>query len=288
MNHTIDVLSAENLPETSSVPAAFILCLIPAAVIFFSRRFRGSTFLRRAAAVLCSVPALFLCAGYLPAAQAQDTCTTWNDVSSWSGLYTAMQSGGCFKLTASVTYDGTDDTPKLLQVPSGKPVTLDLNGNTINRGLTGQDAREDGYVISVSGTLNLTDSGTDGTITGGNNISDGGGVYVATGGTFTMTGGTISGNSAQYGGGVYVTGTGATFTMSGGTIGGTDTNSGFWRRRGVCVRKRHLHHVQRYDLPKYRCRTRRRGICIRKRHLHHVQRYDLRQYFFQWQRRRGI
>ena len=99
MNHTIDVLSAENLPETGSVPAAFILCLIPAAVIFFSRRFRGSTFLRRAAAVLCSVPALFLCAGYLPAAQAQDTCTTWNDVSSWSELVTAMKSDGCIRLT---------------------------------------------------------------------------------------------------------------------------------------------------------------------------------------------
>lgn len=58
-----------------------------------------------------------------------------------------------------------------------------------------------------------------GVITGGTGIKDsqyptpgGGGIYVAPGGSLTMTGGSIVGCSAQYGGGVYVEGT---FTMSG-------------------------------------------------------------------------
>ena len=221
MNHTIDVLSAENLLETGSVPAAFILCLIPAAVIFFSRRFRGSTFLRRAAAVLCSVSALFLCAGYLPAAQAQDTCT-WNDVNTWSGLYEAMQSDGCIKLTASVTYGtGGGEHASETLVLSGKTVTLDLNGNTIDRGLAWEAAQEGGYVISVSGTLTLTGSGT---ITGGKNAGNGGGVYVASKGSLTMNSGiSIEYNSAENGGGVYVDG--GTFTLSGGTFTGNSASS---------------------------------------------------------------
>ena len=60
---------------------------------------------------------------------------------------------------------------------------------------------------------------TEGVITGGTGKQDldhptlsGGGIYVAPGGSLTMTGGSIVGCSAQYGGGVYVEGT---FTMSG-------------------------------------------------------------------------
>jgi hypothetical protein len=52
--------------------------------------------------------------------------------------------------------------------------------------------------------------------------STGGGVSVASGGSFTMNGGTISGNSASYyGGGVYV-GRGNRFVKTGGTIDGTN------------------------------------------------------------------
>jgi hypothetical protein len=49
----------------------------------------------------------------------------------------------------------------------------------------------------------------------------GGGVYVTSSGTFTMTGGTISGNSAYDGGGVHVPGTGTFRKQSGGIIYGS-------------------------------------------------------------------
>jgi len=50
-------------------------------------------------------------------------------------------------------------------------------------------------------------------------------VYIAAGGTFTMSSGNLTGNSAAYGGGVYVSG--GTFTMSGGAVSGnTATTNG--------------------------------------------------------------
>jgi hypothetical protein len=61
----------------------------------------------------------------------------------------------------------------------------------------------------------------DGTISGNTATSYGGGVYVFSGGTFTMNGGTISGNTAtSYGGGVYVER--GTFIKTGGAIYGDD------------------------------------------------------------------
>jgi hypothetical protein len=55
-----------------------------------------------------------------------------------------------------------------------------------------------------------------GTIRGNSAANDGGGVYIATGGGFTMSGGTIEGNSAANNGrGVYVSSTAAGFSMAG-------------------------------------------------------------------------
>ncbi|MEG1264330.1 MAG: fibronectin type III domain-containing protein, partial [Clostridia bacterium] len=124
--------------------------------------------------------------------------------------------------------DGTAESTGYILVPSEKTIILDLNGQTIDRGLT--SAVEYGNVITVSGNLTLKDTsaGKKGTITGGNN-SDGGGVYVAgedsAGGTFTMEGGSIAGNTAGIGGGVYVDGT---FNVSGAAkvSGNTETMSG--------------------------------------------------------------
>ncbi|MCD8105555.1 MAG: hypothetical protein LUF35_11290, partial [Lachnospiraceae bacterium] len=116
-------------------------------------------------------------------------------------------SSGSYYLADGVTLT-TDIT-----IASGATVTIDLNGQT----LTGTG---NGSVITVNGTLTLTDSSTEGTgvVTGGS-ASYGGGVYVESNGTFEMSGGTISGNTASSnGGGVYVNG--GTFTMTGGTISG--------------------------------------------------------------------
>ena len=111
-------------------------------------------------------------------------------------------SSGSYILNEDVTLT-TDIT-----IPSGAEVTIDLAGHT----LTGTGS---GSVITVSGTLTLTDSGSDGTITGGK-ATNGGGVFVSDG-TLTMEGGTISGNTASgNGAGVYVTN--GFFTMNDGTV----------------------------------------------------------------------
>jgi len=131
-------------------------------------------------------------------------------------------------LTGDVTADEGDTA---LVIPAGRYVTLNLNGHTIDRGLTNENAKDAGNVITVNGNLTLTDSSTDhtGKITGGNNSGSGGGVLVD-GGKFTMSGGTIKRCNATFGGGVYVAGDTAsrgTFTMENGTITGcTATNNG--------------------------------------------------------------
>ena len=109
------------------------------------------------------------------------------------------------------------------------PIILNLNGKTIDRGLT--EAVSDGQVILISnGNVTIKDSsansdGTGGTgkITGGNvsedsgNSPNGGGICIENG-SLTLESGSISKNkAATEGGGVYVDSNG-TFTMAGGII----------------------------------------------------------------------
>ena len=155
------------------------------------------------------------------------------EITSWAGLQAALKADGSTPviLAQNITA-GTYDS--CLEVPSGVTVTLDLNGHTIDRGLTGEGktAQDNGNVITVKGNLTVQDNSTNqtGKITGGNTNSNSGGVYVA-GGTFKMTGGTISGNKANNGkgGGVYLDG--GAFTMTGGTISGNTAKYG----GGVCM-----------------------------------------------------
>ena len=140
----------------------------------------------------------------------------------------ANSSGGTITLLKNI--DSTNDAFRAGPITfSGTNVTLDLNGNRIDRELTSASAQANGNVITVSGgsSLTLADSAGGGMITGGNTaVSVGGGVYVNTDGTFTMSGGEISGNTADSGGdGVYVD-AGGTFTMSGGTISGNTAQYG--------------------------------------------------------------
>ena len=158
----------------------------------------------------------------------------------WSALQSQLNAGGTVTLTRDVTA-GESDTA--LVIPSDKTVTLDLAGFTIDRGLT--SATENGNVITVNGTLTVTDSSADedhpygvGTITGGynkysENGAHGGGVYVSPTGSFTLAGGTISGNHVDedYGGGVFVdydheTYSCGQFTMTGGAISGNTAQYG--------------------------------------------------------------
>ena len=112
-----------------------------------------------------------------------------------------------------------------IYVPSGANIILDLNGKTIDRGLSSQ--RSNGSVIFVEGILRLIDSGfdsktiydltgiynestihdiTSGKIKGGNN-SFGGGIEVIRG-KFYMYGGAICENEAYGGGGIFGTASG--------------------------------------------------------------------------------
>ena len=67
----------------------------------------------------------------------------------------------------SKTYTLTEDvnTAGYIYVPEGVTATIDLNGHTIDRGLT--TAVKNGMVIWVAGNLTVTDSGTGGIIKGG-------------------------------------------------------------------------------------------------------------------------
>ena len=174
-----------------------------------------------------------------------DVTVTATFIMTWSSLNDALWSD----CTITLPYDiiaGSGNGQ--LIIPSGVTVTLDLNGHTINRGLS--EATTNGIAVAVRGGASLTvkDSASGGRITGGNSSglcggvhvqgsfimeggtisgntasANGGGVYV-NGGSFTMKGGAISGNTASsYGGGVYVNG--GTFTMKGGTISGNTARS---------------------------------------------------------------
>lgn len=119
----------------------------------------------------------------------------WRSV--WARVQTALSAGG----TVSVTLY-SDISPaqgdSYLYVPQGVTATLNLGGHTVNRGLS--TAAANGYVIRVDGSLTLN----NGTVTGGNNMGDGGGIYLFDGGSLITNDVIVSSNHAQNGGGVYM------------------------------------------------------------------------------------
>ena len=123
------------------------------------------------------------------------------------------QIGGVIKLTNDIV---GGDAP--LEIPAGKTVVLDLNGHTIDRGMS--DAEANGSVIVNNGTLAIVDNSelANGVISGGKTTGNGGGVL--NNGIFTLYGGEITGNAAAIGGGVYNNGGEQGFWMTGGLIDG--------------------------------------------------------------------
>ena len=140
--------------------------------------------------------------------------------SYWSKLQDQINTvtdGETISLTKSYDAHRTDGPLSV----TGKTVTINLNGYSLDRNL--KENKAEGNVISVASTGHLTISGS-GTIKGGNNSGNGGGIVNE--GELTMNGGTISGNtSLQNGGGIYSTGT---LNIQGGTITGNaaTTNGG--------------------------------------------------------------
>ena len=164
---------------------------------------------------------------------AEETASLWN-----SAVQKSIKTGNAVTVTLENDWTAAADTTYTksfgtgvgfdsgrIYVPASAKIVLDLNGNTINRNLT--SAIANGSVIYVDGgSLEITDSSVNdgvGTITGGNNTGNGGGIYVNNCGVLTLEKGLISNNLALTGGGVY-NDTDSTFTMNGGEISGNSTN----------------------------------------------------------------
>ena len=144
-----------------------------------------------------------------------------------TALVKAVNKGGDVKLTKDI------ELTDVLRIPTGIAVTLDLNGYTLNRGLT--ECQDLGSVIRVEpgATLTVKDSSNknSGVITGGASWNGGG---ICNHGTLTVEGGTISGNKALHntyggGGGIYngsYNGSKATLTLKGGVIAYNEARNG--------------------------------------------------------------
>lgn len=153
-----------------------------------------------------------LCMSLLPvsALAAGEHDSHSNDWTEFTAGTTTL-SGGSYYLSGDVEYSGTESI-----TVSGE-VILCLNDHKLD--LKGQHIS-----VGSGASLTLCDCSTGGVLTGGSG-SNGGGVYVGGGGTFTMTGGSIAGNTANAGGGVYVD-EGGTFTMEDGSINNNQATSG--------------------------------------------------------------
>lgn len=180
----------------------------------------------------------------------------------WIGLKLNFKEGVDVQLNKNYTAPVDD----YLTVGSGKTLTLDLNGWTIDRGLSESSARADGYLINIpSGTsLTIKDTGGSGSLTGGK--MDGNGGCIVNAGTLEIQSGTITDNSATgEGGAIYNTNnltisggiisnnsttgvnmdggaiynaSGATMTLSGGTItanNATGNGGGFYNANSVTI-----------------------------------------------------
>ncbi len=175
-----------------------------------NKNFIKHTLKAAAAAVGTAVMMLVPCA-FSSIVFADTTVTTSEQLTTETGK------GGTIILGDDITLAST------LVIESGKTVTLDLNGKTLKRNL--DSAAEYGNVIDNEGTLTICDSSSEknGTITGGNDSSNGGGIENS--GTLILENVTISNNNAGgcKGGGIYNTGT---LTINGCTISDNTADQG--------------------------------------------------------------
>lgn len=146
-----------------------------------------------------------------------DNCTATSQDSNGGGIFLAGNStltmnGGTLKNCHSSGFYGGG-----VYISSEASFTMHdgalIDGCMAERS-TGGKKNEGGGVYNT-GTFTM-DGGTIRNCTAVSRESRGGGVYVATGSSFTMSGGEITGNNAATGGGVGLWG--GTFAMSGGTI----------------------------------------------------------------------
>ena len=143
-----------------------------------------------------------------------------SEYATLQNLIDDTEDGG--EIVLSQDYISEKETDTVFVIPQGKKITIDLNGHTIDR--RAAVAASDGNIFNVSGTLTVKDSGTEGTIKGGNKNSSGGAFYVPEGGTLIIEGCNITGNHAVNGGAVYTVGT--VIMKDGSVTGNTADKSG--------------------------------------------------------------
>ena len=153
--------------------------------------------------------------------------------------------GGTLTMQNDVDYGGSMSVGANLTIDLNGYV-LKMNGIKVEKGvhLTIIDSRSDAehkFTPNTDGLWVLDETNGTKTVKGGviygGSAEKGGGVYVAGGGTFTMTGGNIVGCTASAtfqarGGGVFVAEKG-TFTMSGGSIAGCTAVGGYSYGGGI-------------------------------------------------------
>ena len=161
---------------------------------------------------------------------AGDFANAWNRATKQavkSGITVNIGLNGDFSASGGLFGTGygfgfsSRDASGFMHVPAGAGINLDMAGHIINRGINSGTARADGYIIRVDGTLTLsnTNSTQAGSMLGGNNTGNGGGIYVAKGGVLTLVANMEVGdsNAGGFGGGIYLE-AGATLNLKGGTI----------------------------------------------------------------------
>ena len=149
--------------------------------------------------------------------------------SEWHTLKQTV-AGEATSLTLDKDYMGGVNDEAII-VPAHKEFTLNMNGHTIDRGLTFEGAQSNGFVIKVEKGAKLTING--GTISGGNNTGNGGGIYNA--GALNINGTIITGNYIEgNGGGIYNTGT---MNLDGASITGNIGKNAQCKGVGVYVAK---------------------------------------------------
>ena len=141
-----------------------------------------------------------------------EVSTTFTAVTNQAELEAAAASGGSVYLTGDITLEAP--------LTVSQNLSLCLNGYDLI-----YNSADSVIIVSNSKTLNITDCGSTGTITG--STGDYGAVQNGTG-TFNLYAGTITGNKR----GVY---NGGTFSMYGGNIGGNiagNSDDGVWNAKG--------------------------------------------------------
>ena len=184
-------------------------------IVILLRKMVPGCVLARLSAVLMAVLLLFASQAAAPV-QAEE--------SAWQNLQAVIdraENGEVITLSEDITALPDDSR---LTVKSGKCLTLDLNGHTLNRNQIEYKANNGSVLyIQKNAILTIRNSGkTEGTITGGYH-DDGGGIL--NDGTLIMEGGSVTGNAALHAGGG-IANNGTMILLNGSVTGNTSLGEG--------------------------------------------------------------